>query len=393
MKKWISIITLLFLVACKSSEPELVSSEYYYTCSMHPQIVENKPGLCPICHMDLIKVKRTQSAPDEVSLNEEQIRLANVVTAQVTEEGVGTKDVLTGVVTEDESRTSTVTSWIQGRVDKLYYKNTADFVPRGAPVFSIFSEELRNAQQEYLAAIEKKRTLDNSIVDFDRIIDATAQKLKVMGITSSQIEALKKEGKAPGLTTYYSLVSGTITELPILEGGYVQAGDVVMRLADYSTLWVQAQVYPNQLTTMREGDKVQLDFPDLAELKLPGRIAFISPEIMPDSRLAQVRIEVANKNKVLKPGMAAYVLFERKADKTPVLPVDAVIRDKDKNIVWIQTGEGNFKWREVKLGEESNRQVAVVSGLNAGDKVVVSGVYLLNSEYLLKKGLSGGHTH
>ncbi|MCO6498248.1 MAG: efflux RND transporter periplasmic adaptor subunit [Chitinophagaceae bacterium] len=389
MKKWMSIFVLFFFVACKSSEPDLVSSEYYYTCSMHPQIVENKPGLCPICHMDLIKVKRTQSAPDEITLSPEQIRLANIVSTTIVEGDVATKNIFTGIITEDESRTNAVTSWISGRIDRLYYKNTSDYVARGAPVFSIFSEELRNAQQEYLSAVEKKNTLDNNIIDFDRIIEGAAQKLLTMGQTRAQIESLRKEGKAPGLTTYYSPASGVIIDLPVLEGDYVQAGGMVMKLADYSSLWIQAQVYPNQLASLREGDNVQIEFPDLAGLKLPGKIAFISPEIMPDSRLSQVRIEVSNRNGKLRPGMAAYVTFQRPVSKTPVLPLDAVIRDNDKNIVWVQTGDENFKWKEVKLGEESNHQVAVLSGLDPEDKVVVSGVYLLNSEYLLKKGLSG----
>lgn len=389
MKRILILFAILIsLAACKHSEPELVSSDYYYTCSMHPQIVENKPGYCPICHMALIKVKKTQTAPNEIALNDEQVRLANILVDTLTNGQVGNKNVLTGILTEDETKTVGVATWISGRIDRLYFRSTGEYVTKGAPLFSIFSEELRNAQQEYLAAVEKKKSLDNTIVDFDRIIEGAAQKLQTMGLSRGQIESLRSEGKAPGLTTYYSPASGTLIELPLKEGDYVQEGALVARVADYSSLWVQAQAYASQLPSMVAGESVRVELADLPGVKLSGKIAMVSPEIIPDTRLTPIRIEVPNKNGQLRPGMAAYVVPAQRVSETPVLPVDAIIRNGKKNIIWVEVSKNNFMWKEVTLGDESNHQVAILSGLKPGDRVVLSGAYLLNSEYLLKKGMT-----
>lgn len=382
----ILFMMMVFLAGCQSKSQDIVSKDYYYTCSMHPQIVENHPGICPICHMELIKVKKTQSAPDEITLNEEQIRLGNIIVDTISFSQLGSKRILTAVISTDESRTETVSSRINGRLDKLFFKTTGNFVEKGQPLFSIYSEDLNNAKQELIALVEKRKSLDNSIIDFDKLIETSKQKLLLLGMTGNQVSELMQTGKYSDLTTYYSPVSGYITELPYKEGDYVPDGGLVMRVSDFSKLWAEIQVYTSQIAQLPENSIVDIEFPDLPGKKVSGKVSFINPELMPDSRIALMRVEINNLDNKLRPGMIAYVIARTDLKNMLTLPVDAVIRDGKMNMVWVQKDTTTFKWKMVQTGNESNHRIAIVSGLNEGDKVVMSGAYLLNSEFLLKKG-------
>ncbi len=387
---------IAWLSACKSYqvEADVASGEYYYTCSMHPQIMETHPGVCPICHMELIKVKRTQTAPDEVKLNDEQIRLANIIVDTIGFSRMGDKFILTATLTADETQSDVVASRMSGRIDRLYFKNTGEYIKKGQPVFFIYSEDLNNAKQELLALVEKQHSLDNNMVPFKSLIETARQKLLLLGMSAAQVDELIKTGKSPELTTFYSPVSGYLTELPVMQGDYVSEGSMVMRIADLSHLWAETQVYASQSSRIPDNSVVDIEFPDLPGKRISGRVSFVSPELIPDTRLALFRVDVNNPDGQLRPGMAAYVIVRPEWKNALTLPVDAVIRDGAKNIVWIQTAPDTFEWREVQTGGESNHRIVIVSGLNDGDKVAVSGVYLLNSEYLLKKGqMMAGHQH
>lgn len=398
--KTLTIILLIsgisFMSACKpgKTDAEVASGQYYYTCSMHPQIAETHPGLCPICHMDLIKVKRIQTASNEVGLNDEQIRLANIVVDTIGISEMGNKFILTATLAADETRTDVIAARIAGRIDQLYFKNTGAYINKGQPVFSVYSEELNNAKQELIALVEKQHALDNDLVPFSNLIDAARQKLTLLGMTPHQVEDLIKTGKSPALTTFYSPVSGYLTELGVMQGDYVLEGSMVMRITDLSHLWAEARVYASQSSRIPHHSSVDIEFPDLPGRRINGRISFVSPELIAETRLVQFRVDVDNPDGKLRPGMVAYVIVRPEWDATLTLPVDAVIRDGNSSIVWIQTAPATFEWRAVQTGPESNHRIAIVSGLNEGDRVAVSGVYLLNSEYLLRKGQTlNDHPH
>jgi len=344
--------------------------------------------------MELIKVKRTQTAPDEVKLNDEQIRLANIIIDTIGFSRMGDKFILTATLTADETRSDVVASRMSGRIDRLYFKNTGEYIKKGQPVFSIYSEDLNNAKQELISLVEKQHSLDNNMVPFKSLIETARQKLLLLGMSAAQVDELIKTGKSPELTTFYSPVSGYLTELPVMQGDYVSEGSMVMRIADLSHLWAETQVYASQSSRIPDNSVVDIEFPDLPGKRISGRVSFVSPELIPDTRLALFRVDVNNPDGQLRPWMAAYVIVRPEWKNALTLPVDAVIRDGAKNIVWIQTAPDTFEWREVQTGGESNHRIVIVSGLNDGDKVAVSGVYLLNSEYLLKKGqMMGGHQH
>ena len=397
MKKYflLLITALIVLVSCKGKKESTVNKDEYYTCSMHPQIMEDKPGLCPICHMDLIVVKRTNTAVDEIMLNDEQIRLGNIQTDTIRNGTIGDKLVLTATLNTDESRTNSINARIMGRIDRLYFKNVGDYVSNGAHLYDLYSEELNNAKQEYIAALEKQQTLDNSIIDFNRLVQSAKTKLLLWGMGEAQVSELGKTKKSSPLTSFYSNASGYITELGVIEGQYASEGMTIVKLADLSSLWAEAQVYASQLSAMDLNGTAIVQIPDLPGKEWKGKIEFANPEIIPDSRLNLVRVTIPNPNGILKPGMPAYVSIKSREIKTLTLPTDAVLRDGKMNTVWVQSGKNSFKKKMVEIGLESGDRIEIKSGLQNGEVVVMRGAYLLHSEYVFKKGNDpmAGHNH
>ncbi len=402
MKKYIIIIisALFVFASCKNKKATLVNKDEYYTCSMHPQIMQDKPGTCPICHMELIVVKRTNTAADEIMLNDEQIRLGNIQTDTIRNGMIGDKVILTATLNTDESKVNSINARIMGRIDRLYFKNMGDFVSKGAHLYDLYSEELNNAKQEYIAALEKQQTLDNSIIDFNRLLQSAKQKLLLWGMSEAQVNELAKTKKASPLTSFYSNESGFITELPVMEGQYVSEGSTVVKLANLSSLWAEAQVYTSQLSAIDLKGTATVQFPDIPGKEWKGSIEFANPEIVSDSRLNLVRVSIPNPNGLLKPGMPAYVSIKSKELNTLTLPSDAVLRDGKMNVVWVQSGKNSYKMKMVQTGLESGDRLEIKSGLQNGDVVVTRGAYLLNSEFVFKKGADAmggmdmsGHQH
>jgi Cu(I)/Ag(I) efflux system membrane fusion protein len=395
MKKISAIIALLFvlLVSCKNKQQAKISKDEYYTCSMHPQIMEDKPGNCPICHMELIVVKKTNTAADEIMLNDEQERLGNIQVDTIRSGTIGDKVVLTATLNTDETKVNSINARIGGRIDKLYFKNMGDYVAKGAHLFDLYSEELNNAKQEYIATLERKQLLDNSIIDFDRLIESAKTKLLLWGMSESQVSDLQKSGKTSTLTSFYSTASGYITELPVMEGQFVMEGSTIIKMAGLSSLLAEAQVYASQLYAIDKGGDATIQIPDLPGREFTGKIEFANPEIAPDTRVNLIRVSIPNNNGQLKPGMPAYVIIKNKMINALTLPIDAVLRDGKMNVVWVKSAKNAYKIKMVTTGLESGDRIEIKSGLTTGDVVVTGGAYLINSEYIFKKGANpmAGH--
>ena len=166
---------LLLIASCKNkTQTTAADPDVYYTCSMDPQVIESKPGKCPICHMELTPVKKSaqQQNNDELALSPEQMRLGNIQVDTMRDAFVGNQMILTGTLNFDETKINDVSARVSGRIEKLFFKKTGDYVSKGAPLYEIYSEELNNAKQEYLLALQKKQTLGNSIINFDEVIAA-----------------------------------------------------------------------------------------------------------------------------------------------------------------------------------------------------------------------------
>lgn len=397
--RYITFIAFLLLVitSCSNNEQLATDPDTYYTCSMDPQVVEYKPGKCPICKMDLTPVKKKKGEnKDELQLSEQQIQLGNIYTDTIRNGTIGDQLVLTATLNLDQMKSTSVSSRVMGRVEKLFYKNMGDYVKQGAPLYEIYSEDLNNAKQEYILALNKKREFAaETVIDFDQLIQSAKTKLSLWGLSEAQIAELAKSRKAAPTTTFYSTATGFITQLDIREGDYVMEGGTIVKLANLSTLWAEAQVFTSQLSAIDNNSMTIVQIPEFDNLEIQGRIEFVNPEINPDTRINLIRVSIPNPGNQLKPGMPAYVIVKSPQRTSLSLPIDAVIRDGKGATVWIQSGKNTFKSVMVQPGLESGDRIEIKSGLKEGDVVVLSGAYLLHSEYVFKKGADpmAGHNH
>jgi len=418
MKVLLSIITVLLLfTACNTRRKKAVEAGIKYTCSMHPQVLKDEPGKCPICHMNLIPVQTAKAGPQnnrftkmdsaanrnmdsssnneiptnrampaDIELSDQQIRLANIHADTIGRTGFGSSMVLIGTVAFNEKNIETISARVKGRIQKLYYKNPGDYVPKGAKVYELYSEELNSAKQEYLLLLQRKGGPGNSVINFNQLIEAGRHKLLLWGMTSAQIRALEQSRKASYTTAFYSPVSGYIIQLHVTEGDYIMEGSYVMRITNTSSVWVETQVYASQLPQINRNGSVTVQVPQLGNKKITGGITFASPEINPQTRIDLLRVNIPNAGNQLKPGMAAYVYLNNSEYNRITLPLTAIMRTGKTAYVWLKIGSNEFKMQSVMLGAASGDQVEVSSGLKVGDVVVVSGAYSLNSEYLLRNG-------
>ena len=393
----ITLISVVVFAACKSKDKTPKDPDTYYTCSMDPQVIEYKPGTCPICKMDLTPVKKSNGQMDDaIMLSEQQVQLGNIQTDTIRIGNIGDQVVLTATLNIDQTKTSSVSSRVMGRIERLYFKNVGDYISKGAPIYDLYSEELNNAKQEYLLALDRKKAFANETsIDFDQLLQSAKTKLLLWGMNEVQIQALAKRGEATPTTTFYSTASGFITALEIREGSYVMEGGTIVKLADMSTIWAEAQVYTSQLSAIDRNGKVTVQLPDMEGKEIKGSIEFVNPEINPDTRINLIRVSIPNPGNRLRPGMPAYVLLKNQQRNSMTLPSDAVIRDSRGATVWVKVDTNSFKSKMVKTGLESNDAIEIKSGLSAGDVVVIRGAYLLHSEYIFKRGANPmeGHNH
>lgn len=386
------LLAALFFGACRGKKKEVaataaVHSDTVYTCSMHPQVMQDRPGKCPICGMELIPVKKGGGMNDgSVQLSDQQMQLGGIRLDTVGGGTIGDEIVLTGTVTVDETGSTAVSARLGGRIDRLYVKATGEYVHKGQKLYDLYSEELNNAEQEYLLALERQETLHSNVVDLKQLAQAAREKLLLWGLSEAQVAELARVRKPQALTSFYSPGEGVVTAVDSHEGDYVGAGTAVLRMADLSSVWVEMQVYTSQLSGLALNAAVLVRLPDVPGREWTGRISFVNPETDPAARINRVRVALRNKDGVLKPGMAAEVTIGNGGQHSLTLPEAAVIRSAMGSLVWVEAGHNLFRRVMVETGVEHGGRVEIRSGLKTGGVVVTEGAYLVNSEYGFKHG-------
>lgn len=328
------------------------------------------------------------AATDQVSLNDQQIRLGNIQVDTIRNGVIGDQMVFTGVLNFDQEKLSSVNTRVEGRIEKLYVKRTGEYVHKGEPLYDLYSEALNNAKQEYLNALEQQKTMDNSLINYGVIVESAKGKLMLWGLTNDQIAGLPGNKASSTLTTFYSPEDGYVTALNVQEGGYVMEGVPVLQLADLTTLWAEAQVFTTQLSALDKNSRVMIRIPDLDDQIIPGTIDFVNPEIDPDTRINLVRVTIRNRNNLLHPGMPVYITASNDQHHGITLPVDAVLTDSKGSVVWVETRPGVYTVHPVRTGISNENYIEISSGLQLGDVIVTSGAYLINSEYIFEHGTS-----
>ncbi len=403
MKNISLYILSALLIACTAEQKKSEATEHdhaqeaagQYTCPMHPQVVQDTPGTCPMCGMDLVKVDKTQSASGDLMLSDSQVKLANVTTQKVSVKAIGQTLVINARLAENEDLTEIISSRAAGRIEKLYVKETGRVVRAGEPLYDLYSESLLTLQREYLLAKEQYETLGNGEPRYASFLKAAERKLLLYGLTPKQVERLDESKIIQQRITFVAPAGGIISEVVASEGQYVAEGAALYRLENISQLWVEAEVYPNEAGLLQPGDKLTVRVNGFESESVEATVNFMSPEYRANTQITIVRAIIDNSNMKWKPGMQAQVLFTHSSRKTIAIPVDAVIRNGKGTHIYVETASNTFQPRRVKTGVEDFDLVEITEGLQEGERIAISGAYLLYSEIILKKGIDpmASHNH
>jgi membrane fusion protein, copper/silver efflux system len=395
----IAALLLVLIPACGSGDGDDHGHETkteVWTCPMHPSVVSDRPGACPVCHMDLVKKAEVadMSSEDEamlqsVSLSPAQRILANVTTVSVLKRRIEHSITSVGVVDFAEPLQSVVSARFRGRVEKLHVDYTGAVVRKGQALFDLYSPEMINAQQDYLIAFNARRkateTGNTASSDVQSgMLDAIRGRLIMhYGLPEEKIEQLERSGKVLHSVTFPSPISGTVTAKNVQEGRYVEDGTAVYEIADFSRVWVYMEVSEKDIRHIRTGQTALLTTAAYPGEQFKGRVTFLDPVMNAQTRTVRVRVETANPGNKLKPGMYVSGSIVLQGVDVLALPASAVIRTGRRDVVWVEVEENRFEPRTISLGSKAGSYYEVLGGIEEGAMVAESGGYLLDSESTL----------
>ena len=359
-----------------------------WTCSMHPQIRQDKPGKCPICGMDLIPLKKNVisggdaiSDPDAIRLSDEAMALADVQTTRVSRSNPVKQVRLYGKIIPDERSLQSQTAYVGGRIERLDIEFTGETVRAGQTLATLYSPELFTAQQELLEAVRMQQPA---------LVQAAREKLRLWNLTDAQIDAIQYSGQASPMVEIKSNTNGIVIAKRVNRGDYVSQGSILFDIANLSRVWAMFDAFEVDLPFLAKGDRVEFTLSAFPGKTYSGRISFIDPILNATTRTARVRVDVANPTLEMKPEMyaTAQVAAPLKGYKDRiVVPQTAVLWTGKRAVVYVRlpdTDTPTFRMREVTLGPALGGAYVVLDGLSDGEEIVTNGVFSIDASAQLE---------
>lgn len=420
---------------------EQAAAQKWY-CSMHPNIIRDGPGLCPICNMDLVKMPTDLAGggnPRRLVVSEAAAKLMEIETSLVERKFVTAEIRMVGKIDYDETRVKHITAWVPGRIDRLYVDFTYTRVSKGDHMVYLYSPELLSAQAELLQALKAVANFKSGSSELIRrsilaTLDASREKLRLLGLKVEQIEEIEKTGSPVDHLTIYAPIGGVVIEKHLTEGSYVDTGTRIYTIADLSHLWVMLDAYESDLPWTRYGQEVEFTVEAYPGEVFKGRISFRDPVLNAKTRTIKVRVNVDNSDGRLKPGMFVRAVVRAKVAKggnvmapefagkwicpmhpsvikdtkgkcgicemdlvvteslftavdVPnepplVIPASAPLITGTRAVVYVRvpgTKKPTFEGREIVLGPRAGDYYLVKSGLTEGEIVVTNGNFKIDS--------------
>jgi RND family efflux transporter MFP subunit len=361
---------------------------YVYQGGMHPDIVRDEPGQCPICGMDLTRTPIGEQEGSTVKVSPATVQNIGVRSQTVAVEPLARTVRTTGRFEANERLATAVAPKVGGWVETLHVDYEGARVQKGEPLFDLYSPQLVATQEEYLAAL---RTADRLGSDdgAQRLVDAARRRLSYWDISEDQIKSLEETRTPMRTLTFTAPSTGTVTTKKITEGEKLSPGQTLFHITGLSPLWLMVDVYEQDLSWIDVGSRAQVELPYSPGRTVTGRVEYIYDEVDTDTRTVRARIAVPNPNRTLKPGMYATVrLSGGEATPHPVVPSSAIVSSGEREIVIRALGDGRFRPVPVHTGRSADGRTQVLHGLDGGERVVTSAQFLIDSEARLSGALA-----
>ncbi|HZS18708.1 MAG TPA: efflux RND transporter periplasmic adaptor subunit [Candidatus Udaeobacter sp.] len=419
----VALLTLSGIASCsKGPTAKKDSNVDYWTCTMHPSVHSKDPGKCPICSMDLVPVMKKGSAeaqpsqtqgeqmkgggeskgmagmpgmpgmkegemkggekPSEFVVPVERQQQIGVRYAKVERKPLTHTIRSVGMIVPDRSRNWQFVSRVDGYVQKLNVTSPGQVVDKDAPLLSIYSPDLLTSEREFVELLrmrDQAKSKDARETP-QRLIESAKRRLHLWNITDQQIADLEKTRKASDTLTLLSPFRGVVQSVPVEQGKNVKTGDLLVEVADLSVVWLWAEFYENELSMLQMGQKLAITAKSYPGQNFDGTIALIDPFINETKRTAKVRIDIPNPDFKLRPGMYVNAELAMNMGEALTVPVSAIMPTGERNVVFIDKGEGKLEPRIVQLGAKYGDIYEVQSGLQKGERVVASANFLIDAE-------------
>ncbi len=366
------------------ADPDTIA---YYTCPMHPSIHASQPGACPICGMDLVPVRQQELESGVVLVDPVRQQKIGVRIEPAQHEPMILQVRAVGRLTWDDGRLTDVSLKVGGWIEDLFVSDLSHRVEEGEPLFTLYSPELYAAQRDYLQLVRDGGASGP-------LVETARERLLLADMTAGQIETITRTGQPMLHVPVLSPAGGFVVAREVVRGASVRPGERLYRIADLGRIWVEAEVYESDLALLRTGQQARVRLSYLPDRSFSAEITRIYPYLEGATRTGRVRLELDNPALELKPDMYADVDLEVDLGRPLQVPASAVIYTGPRRIVMVEVGEGRFQPREIQTGRRTEERIEVLSGLQAGERVVSSGTFLIAAESRLRSAAGyweGGH--